>query len=86
LEKSSDQVVKPVYQKALTSWFGKIPTEIVEKMSVIAPMLGVFGYDVHLNGGNYSYPLSDNFSFNPSSQPTEQWLKFSREILHDAAK
>ena len=38
---------------ALTSWVGKIPTDVVAQMAEIAPMLRVLGYDPNANPPNY---------------------------------
>lgn len=43
MEKSTDQVVKPVNLEALTSWVGQIPDDVVAEMDQIAPMLRTLG-------------------------------------------
>ena len=53
VERSTDQVVKPVNLEALNSWVGKIPDDVVAEMDTIAPMLSVLGYDPHANPPNY---------------------------------
>lgn len=45
LEKSTDQVQRPLYLDALTSWFGHIPEDVERDMAKIAPMLSKLGYD-----------------------------------------
>ncbi|KAG8596874.1 hypothetical protein GDO81_002078 [Engystomops pustulosus] len=52
-EKSTDQVMKPVNLAALTNWVGKLPTDIVEDMARIAPMLARLGYDPFANPPKY---------------------------------
>lgn len=53
MERSSDQVIKPVNLDALTKWVGQIPREVVEDMANIAPMLATLGYDPYGNPPNY---------------------------------
>ncbi|XP_078081064.1 protein-tyrosine sulfotransferase 1-like isoform X1 [Mustelus asterias] len=56
VERSTDQVIKPVNVEALTKWVGKIPHEVVREMPVIAPMLAKLGYDPYANPPNYGKP------------------------------
>ncbi|XP_044732513.1 protein-tyrosine sulfotransferase [Chrysoperla carnea] len=58
VERSSDQVIKPVNLEALSKWVGKIPTDVVNQMADIAPMLSVLGYDPYANPPNYGEPDS----------------------------
>lgn len=53
VERSSDQVVKPINLDALSKWVGQIPKDVVEDMANIAPMLAAFGYDPYGNPPNY---------------------------------
>lgn len=53
VERSSDQVVKPVNLDALSKWVGQIPKDVVEDMANIAPMLATLGYDPYGNPPNY---------------------------------
>lgn len=53
VERSSDQVVKPVNLDALTKWVGQMPQDVVEDMANIAPMLATLGYDPYGNPPNY---------------------------------
>lgn len=43
-ERSTDQVVRPIYSDALYSWVGQIPSDVEDELLVIAPMLIQFGY------------------------------------------
>ena len=43
VERSSDQVIKPVNLEALSKWVGHIPDDVIEDMASIAPMLAHFG-------------------------------------------
>ncbi|RXG55715.1 E3 ubiquitin-protein ligase Su(dx) [Armadillidium vulgare] len=56
VERSSDQVIKPVYLDALTKWVGQIPSDVVEDMAKVAPMLAVLGYDPLANPPSYGKP------------------------------
>ena len=56
VERSSDQVIKPVNLDALSKWVGHIPDDVVEDMADIAPMLAHFGYDPEGNPPNYGKP------------------------------
>lgn len=56
VERSSDQVIKPVNLEALTKWVGHIPEDVLQDMSNLAPMLSVLGYDPFANPPNYGSP------------------------------
>lgn len=48
--------MKPVNLEALSKWVGKLPTDIVEDMPRIAPMLARLGYDPYANPPRYGNP------------------------------
>lgn len=56
VERSSDQVVKPVNLDALIKWVGTIPEDVVADMDSVAPMLRRLGYDPNANPPNYGKP------------------------------
>lgn len=56
VERSTDQVIKPVNVEALSKWVGKIPADVLQDMPVIAPMLAKLGYDPYANPPNYGKP------------------------------
>lgn len=56
VERSSDQVVRPLYQEALTKWVGQIPDDVITDMASIAPMLATLGYDPAANPPAYGVP------------------------------
>nr|XP_012619246.1 protein-tyrosine sulfotransferase 2 isoform X1 [Microcebus murinus] len=56
IERSTDQVIKPVNLEALTRWTGHIPADVVRDMAQIAPMLARLGYDPYANPPNYGNP------------------------------
>ena len=53
MERSSDQVIKPINLDALSKWVGKIPADVVEDMATLVPMLAELGYDPNANPPNY---------------------------------
>lgn len=58
VEKSTDQVQKPLYLDALTAWNGHIPDDVDENLEDIAPMLGKLGYKYDM-GSKPSYGVPD---------------------------
>ncbi|XP_069827298.1 protein-tyrosine sulfotransferase 1 isoform X2 [Dendropsophus ebraccatus] len=56
VERSTDQVIKPVNVDALSKWVGKIPPDVLRDMPVIAPMLAKLGYDPYANPPSYGKP------------------------------
>ncbi|KAH8366959.1 hypothetical protein KR200_011678 [Drosophila serrata] len=65
VERSSDQVIKPVNLEAMSKWVGQIPGDVVRDMADIAPMLSVLGYDPYANPPDYGKPdawVQDNTS------------------------
>ncbi|KAG8173134.1 hypothetical protein JTE90_015388, partial [Oedothorax gibbosus] len=56
LERSSDQVIKPINIEALTKRVGQIPEDVVRDMASVAPMLLTLGYDPNANPPDYGKP------------------------------
>ncbi|XP_047016558.1 protein-tyrosine sulfotransferase 2 isoform X1 [Ictalurus punctatus] len=56
IERSTDQVIKPVNLEALTRWVGHIPADVLKDMENIAPMLNKLGYDPTANPPQYGQP------------------------------
>ncbi|XP_056677534.1 protein-tyrosine sulfotransferase 2 isoform X1 [Monodelphis domestica] len=56
IERSTDQVIKPVNLEALSKWTGHIPVDVLKDMAQIAPMLARLGYDPYANPPNYGTP------------------------------
>lgn len=81
VERSSDQVIKPVNMEALSSWVGKIPQDVLDEMDRIAPMLTKLGYDPFANPPNYGNPDS-NIKENTFhvKQNQEYWLKLGQKF------
>jgi len=81
LERSTDQVIKPINPEPLTTWVGKIPVHLLADMSNIAPMLAVLGYDPHANPPNYG--KIDDFVRNNMQlikQQAAEWAEKSQHI------
>lgn len=74
LERSTDQVIKPINMEALSKWVGAIPKDVVKDMALIAPMLEYLGYDPAANPPDYGKP--DSFVLNNTKsikQNVEEW-------------
>ncbi|XP_062409694.1 protein-tyrosine sulfotransferase 2 [Sardina pilchardus] len=56
IERSTDQVIKPVNLEALERWVGHIPPDVLSDMKKIAPMLSRLGYDPNANPPKYGQP------------------------------
>ncbi|KAL6098795.1 protein-tyrosine sulfotransferase 1-like [Pungitius pungitius] len=56
VERSTDQVMKPVNTDALSKWVGHIPADVISDMAEIAPMLARLGYNPHANPPDYTKP------------------------------
>ncbi|KAG7476894.1 hypothetical protein MATL_G00087640 [Megalops atlanticus] len=56
IERSTDQVIKPVNLEALTRWVGHIPDDVLADMAKVAPMLSRLGYDPNANPPQYGQP------------------------------
>lgn len=56
VEKSTDQVVKPLYTDSLKSWVGHIPEDVMKDLPKISPMLKILGYDPLSKDPSYGKP------------------------------
>lgn len=84
LERSTDQVVKPINTKTLTTWVGNLPDDIVRDMAQIAPMLSVLGYDPNANPPNYGDP--DAFVLSKMKlieDNKEMWQKKEEKLIKE---
>lgn len=82
LERSTDQVIKPINIEALSKWVGHIPPDVVKNMHKIAPMLAVFGYDPFANPPDYGKP--DTFVQNKMKeieQNKDEWTAKEKEMM-----
>lgn len=78
VEKSTDQVIKPLYTDSLNSWVGHIPADVEEDMAKIAPMLKTLGYDPDAKNPYYGKPdqeVSDKYN---------AWLKEQGDDVRNA--
>lgn len=83
MERSSDQVIKPVNLEALNKWVGNIPDDVVKNMADIAPMLSVLGYDPYANPPNYGQPdevVADNTR--DILKNSDHWEKKAKEMFN----
>ncbi|XP_034950098.1 protein-tyrosine sulfotransferase [Chelonus insularis] len=81
VERSSDQVIKPINLEALTKWVGHIPEDVVRDMPDIAPMLSILGYDPYANPPVYGAPdsvVSDNTR--KVLADNKKWAEIVREL------
>lgn len=81
VERSSDQVIKPINLEALTTWVGKFPEDVLKKVPSIAPMLVRLGYDPYTVPPNYGLP--DAFVQNNTNiinQHKEFWLERAKNL------
>ncbi|KAJ8872689.1 hypothetical protein PR048_026302 [Dryococelus australis] len=82
VERSSDQVIKPVNLEALSKWVGHIPDDVVQDMAEIAPMLSVLGYDPYANPPKYGSPdsaVADNTKHIRSHE--KLWENKAKDLL-----
>eukprot|EP00088_Acartia_fossae_P048322 TRINITY_DN5270_c0_g1_i4.p1 TRINITY_DN5270_c0_g1~~TRINITY_DN5270_c0_g1_i4.p1 ORF type:complete len:377 (-),score=68.73 TRINITY_DN5270_c0_g1_i4:216-1346(-) len=81
VERSSDQVIKPINLDALSKWVGHIPQDVVDDMADVAPMLAHFGYDPHGNPPNYGKP--DQFvldNTNDIKEHDDEWEEIADRV------
>lgn len=86
VERSSDQVIKPVNLEALTKWVGQIPDDVVRDMAQLAPMLQILGYDPEANPPAYGEAdaiVADNTRQIKMNQ--RQWEERARNLLSPQA-
>uniref|UniRef100_A0A914HCL4 Protein-tyrosine sulfotransferase n=1 Tax=Globodera rostochiensis TaxID=31243 RepID=A0A914HCL4_GLORO len=84
VERSTDQVIKPLNLDALNKWVGQVPEDVVNQMDEIAPMLRVLGYDPNANPPNYGQ--ADEEVLKKTEQLHREELKWNRkaqEVLKD---
>lgn len=85
VERSSDQVIKPVNLEALTKWVGNIPDDVVHDMAEIAPMLSVLGYDPYANPPEYGKPDAEIASNTRNIERNKNlWEQKAKEMLLEA--
>ncbi|MCP9259383.1 hypothetical protein DINM_002332 [Dirofilaria immitis] len=86
VERSTDQVIKPVNLDALNKWVGSFSEDIVQEMASLAPMLAELGYDPNANPPKYGEPdpivlkNTDELHMNE-----EEWERRAQEVIAPAA-
>lgn len=56
MERSTDQVIKPISTDSLYSWIGSVPMDVEKNLEEIAPMLSKLGYDLDCQKISYGKP------------------------------
>ena len=87
MEKSTDQVVKPVYNDSLKPWVGFFDNKTLARLSLDAPMLAEIGYSSRIHDPKYEEPdkeVVDKYlkwkkwnDLHPNSQSSKQSSKES---------
>lgn len=84
LERSTDQVIKPINIEALSKWVGSIPQDVVKDMDKIAPMLRTLGYDPDANPPDYGKP--DSFVMKKMQElerNKKQWSERESQVVRE---
>lgn len=87
MERSTDQVIKPISPDSLYKWIPHIPKDVDAKIQSIAPMLKVLGYE--FDSSRVHYGDADQFVLNNSLQIVRQsqmWASRSDMIQKDLEK
>lgn len=82
MERSSDQVIKPINLEALTKWVDQFPEDILKNAARLAPMLVKLGYDPYSLPPNYGSP--DAFVQNNTNSihtNPEIWQKRAKSLF-----
>ncbi|CAG9771423.1 unnamed protein product [Ceutorhynchus assimilis] len=81
LERSSDQIIKPINMGALSKWASYFPKNVLKEMANIAPMLSVLGYDPFANPPNYGKPDDEIVKNTQDVQGNKsRWKKRAKEL------
>ena len=87
MERSSDQVIRPVNTRALSEWVGAFPDHILDDMEVIAPMLRKLGYDPTKNPPSYGRPTRDIVNnTNQVLENEDYWAERKEQIFKEMEK
>jgi len=87
VEKSTDQVIKPVNMEALVRWADFVPSDVKHDINKIAPMLSRLGYDP--NAYPPSYGQADALVANNTllvKQNVEYWERKAHDIFEQGTK
>lgn len=86
LERSTDQVIKPINIEALSKWVGHIPADVVEEMDQVAPMLRKLGYDP---SGTPNYGEPDSFvmeNMHELNRNRDNWINKEEQMKEQRSK
>ena len=87
VERSSDQIIKPINVDALSSWFGFYDQDILDDMDSIVPMLRKMGYDPEDDRPVYGIPDGEVVNnTNDIHVKKNYWEKKSQKLLEEMDK
>lgn len=82
VERSSDQVIKPINVEALKKWQEHFPEDVLKNAADVAPMLARLGYDPYIYKPDYGSPdaLVRNYT-NLVSSNSKVWQDRAEKLL-----
>lgn len=82
MERSSDQVIKPINVEALKKWQQHFPEDVLKNAADVAPMLARLGYDPYIYKPDYGSPdaLVRN-NTNLISTNSQVWQERAEKLL-----
>jgi len=87
VERSSDQIIKPINVDALTSWVGFYDQELLDDMDAVAPMLRKFGYDPDDPNPVYGVPDGEVLKNTNNLHANKNfWENKAKELLSEMDK
>ena len=87
VERSSDQIIKPINMDALTSWVNFYEEDVLQDMDAIAPMLRKFGYDPDDNNPVYGTPDGEVMNNTKMIHHNEEfWEQKAKDLLKEMDK
>lgn len=82
VERSSDQIIKPINIDALTTWVGFYEDDVLDDMDAIAPALRKFGYDPDDNEPEFGVPDGDVLdNTNDIHKRKDYWQQKAKEMI-----
>lgn len=87
VEKSTDQVIKPVNMEALVKWVNHVPMDVRRDIHKIAPMLSRLGYDPEAYPPTYGQ--ADAMVANNTllvKQNEKYWQRKAQDIFEEETK
>ena len=87
VERSSDQIIKPINVDALSSWFGFYDQDVLDDLDSIVPMLRKMGYDPEDDRPVYGIPDGEVVNnTNDIHHKKDYWEKKSKQLLQEMDK